>query len=106
MLERAYDRAPATPDKPWAAILYNDEVTPDNQLRQHNPRKLEAFYWPILQFGMNVLSDEEAWLEALVLQSSMRKRIVGGLSALTASLLRAFFGTTPTTRRRQVPCCS
>ena len=93
MIERSHDRALSSPTSPWGFVFYNDEVTPGNQLRQHNPRKLEAFYWSLAELGMHVLCDEEAWLEALVLQSCWRRRIVGGLSALTAALLRCFFGT-------------
>lgn len=92
MVERTFDRCQPTAAAPWSIILYNDEVTPGAEMRAHNPRKLETFYWSIYQFGMHVLSDEEAWLEVAVLQSSVRKRLRGGLGALAAAVLSAFFG--------------
>ena len=91
MLERAYDKHGSTVQRPWGLILYNDEITPGNQLRQQNPRKFEGFYWTLAEFGMENLCDEEAWLECLILQSSIRKRIAGGLSAVTAAVIKAFF---------------
>ena len=91
MLERAYDKHGSTVQRPWGLILYNDEITPGNQLRQQNPRKFEGFYWTLAEFGMENLCDEEAWLECLILQSSIRKRNAGGLSAVTAAVIKAFF---------------
>ena len=92
LVERTFDRCTPTATAPWSIILYNDEVTPGAEMRAHNPRKLEVFYWSIYQFGMHVLSDEESWLEVVVLQSSVRQRLKGGLSALAAAVLSVFFG--------------
>ena len=61
-------------------------------MRAHNPRKLKVFFWSIYQFGRHVLSDEESWLEVVVLQSSVRQRWRGGLGALAAAVLTVFFG--------------
>ena len=41
---------------------------------------------------MHVLSDEESWLECVVLQSSVRARLQGGLGALVAAVLKVLFG--------------
>ena len=39
-----------------------------------------------------MLSDEESWLEVLVLQSTVRQRLRGGLGALASAVLSVFFG--------------
>ena len=72
MVERTFDTRTPTVGCPWGMVLYNDEVTPGNQLRQKHPRKLEGFYWSVLEFGPPVLSDEEGWLEACTVLSSTR----------------------------------
>ena len=92
LVERTFERSPPSAARPWGIILYNDEVTPGAEMRAHNPRKLETFYWSIYEFGMHVLSDEESWLECILVQSALRARLQGGLGALTAAVLKAFFG--------------
>ena len=94
LVERTFERSPPSAAEPWGIVLYNDEVTPGAEMRAYNPRTLEAFYWSIYQFGMHVLSDEEAWLECVVLQSAVRARLKWGLGGLTAAVLHAFFGAT------------
>ena len=91
MVERAHNTTPSNHARPWSLIYYNDEVTIGNQLRKRNPRKCEAIYWSLLEFGLDALSDEEAWLEVCVLRSATRKTLRGGISALTAAILGHFF---------------
>ena len=90
LVERTFERSPPPPARPWGIILYNDEVTPGAEMRAHNPKQLETFYWSVYEFGMHVLSDEESWLECVVLQSSVRARLQGGLGALAAAVLNVF----------------
>jgi len=92
MVERTHDADPSSPARPWSLVYYNDEITMGNQLKKKNRRKCEAIYWAVLQFGMSVLSDEEAWIELCVLQSTIRKALVGGIAALTVAMLLQFFG--------------
>ena len=40
---------------------YNDEVSPGNQLKHHNKRKLQVLYWSLKEFGSCALSNEYHW---------------------------------------------
>ena len=91
MLLRALDKHPNSQDQPWSLILYTDEVSPGNQMLQLNARKTWAFYWSILEFGPSVLSDEESWFEILLYRTTQTKCIKGGMSALFATVIKAFF---------------
>eukprot|EP00959_Pyramimonas_sp_CCMP1952_P415391 8703907-Pyramimonas_sp.AAC.1 len=42
-------------------IAYSDEVTPGNQLADHNSRKLQAVYWSWYDLGFPTLCNELAW---------------------------------------------
>ena len=55
-----YAAKPCTKDDPWHLIVYNDEVSPGNQLKAINSRKLQAFYWSIRELSHAILWDEEA----------------------------------------------
>ena len=91
LILRTMHKYPCSIDKPWSLIIYSDEVSPGNQLLSVNPRKVWAFYWSILEFGLHVLSDEEAWLEAIILRTPIVKLIKGGVSAVFAAMLMLFF---------------
>ena len=55
------ERHPPTLSKPWNIIVYTDEISPGNQLGYQNHRKFWAIYWSILEWGPEVLSDEDTW---------------------------------------------
>ena len=76
---------------PWGLVIYNDEITMGNQLRKDSRRKLEGFYWSIINFGTDVLSDEMAWLEVCTVRSTIRKTMSAGLTGLFAALLKTLF---------------
>lgn len=46
---------------PWHLILYSDEILPGNQLAYTHERKFWGMYWSILEFGAQILSEEEQW---------------------------------------------
>ena len=87
---RTIEHHEPTQEDPWGIILYSDEVTPGNQLKPMNSRKFQAFYWAMFEFGAAALSDEESWLEPLVLRSAVAKNIAGGVSGLFAQVLQLF----------------
>ena len=86
-----HDGQPHSIANPWGLVIYNDEITMGNQLRKDNRRKLEGFYWSIINVGTDVLSDEMAWLEVCTVRSTIRKTMSAGLTGLFAALLKALF---------------
>ena len=91
MVSQTLATCPNSPATPWGLIVYSDEVTPGNQLLTLNARKTWAFYWSIFEFGPAVLADEEAWFEVLLCRSVQSTKVKGGVSALFAIVLKAFF---------------
>ena len=79
---------------PWSLIFYTDEVTPGNQLRPENERKLQCAYWSIMEFGPAVLANEDAWMEITCVKSTTVKVMPGNMSELCAALLKVFFSKT------------
>eukprot|EP00971_Amphidinium_carterae_P262428 5205531-Amphidinium_carterae.1 len=93
MVKRAHDQNPSGPTKPWNIIVYSDEITPGNQLASVNSRKLQAIYWSVLEYGMDVLSDEESWLELILCRSAVVQKVQGGMSGVVAKALEQFWET-------------
>ena len=75
---------------PWRAILYHDEVTPGNNLRPANNRKFSAFYISFLEFGLYLRKDT-AWLPIAMLRTSVVNKVIGGMSAVVATLILQLF---------------
>ena len=97
LIRQTWMKAPSTPEKPCKMIFYSDEVAPGNQLAHKNARKLEAFYWSILEFGMEYLCDEMAWLELTLIRSgTVRDKIKDGMSTVFATLLNYMFNRNDT----------
>ena len=63
LIERAYTQNRCTPQEPWNLVVYNDEVSPGNQLKAVNERKLQAVYWTLHEFTAAVHCDEEAAIQ-------------------------------------------
>ena len=80
-----------TQDRPLRVIMYSDEVAPGNSLDPANNRKFHACYWSVLELGRWVLTQVWAWQLLAMVRSDTVKLIEGGLSYLTALLLREFF---------------
>eukprot|EP00971_Amphidinium_carterae_P239319 4751070-Amphidinium_carterae.1 len=93
LIQQAHMRLPSSPQSPWHFILYSDEVTPGNQLLHVNARQLQVLYWSLLEFGMDVLSEEESWLEVAICRSSIVQKLKGGMSSLVATALKLCWGT-------------
>ena len=74
MIGAALQRIPCTFEHPWRLLIYNDEISPGNQLAFKNARKLQGIYWTILELGIAALSNEDCWFEACFLRSMMSKK--------------------------------
>ena len=59
LIQRCIHKQQPTLSKPWRIIWYTDEITPGNPMGYKNLRKVWAVYWSILEFGPQVLSDED-----------------------------------------------
>ena len=61
----------------WSLILYSDEVSPGNQLKANNKRRLQTFYWTVKELGPKALSSEDAWMVLTTGSVSDRERAPG-----------------------------
>ena len=80
---------PSSAEHPWRIVLYTDEVTPGNQLKVDNRRKVWVLYWSFAELGSG-LSNEVMWnILAVVRSSTVRE--VNGLTFLLRYILPAFY---------------
>lgn len=77
-------------DQPWGIALYSDEISPGNQLRHQNKRKIQTIYWTFVQYGSAGLSNEHLWF-TLCSVRSVEVSKVGGLTVLWRHLIDSFF---------------
>ncbi|CAE7339574.1 unnamed protein product, partial [Symbiodinium sp. CCMP2592] len=78
---------PSSAEKAWRMCLYCDEITPGNQLRSTNQRKVHAFYISFFEYGPEARCQEEAWYCTCLCRSQLVNKMVGGLSALTHAIV-------------------
>lgn len=79
----------SSPDAPFDLILYNDEVTPGNQLRHDQTRKVQVMYWALKQGpGHGV---DQLWFTLGLARSSVVATIRGGMSAYVRKAVELFF---------------
>ena len=74
----------------WSIVLYSDEVTPGNQLKANNTRRLQTFYWTLLEFGPEALASEDAWMVLTSVRSKTVMDLDGKLSQLTKHCMLQF----------------
>lgn len=84
------DRRP-TPDTPFTLVLYCDEVTPGNQLKRDNRRKVQAVYWSILELGPKLLSNEVSWFFLTLVRTSTIELLADGMSQLAKECCKSFY---------------
>ena len=84
------DESPPSFMQPWSLVWYSDKVTPGNQLKHDNKRKVQVIYYSMKELGMHALSTENVWFSLLVLQSSVAKKI-GGMNVVFHQLAEFFF---------------
>ncbi|CAE7221095.1 unnamed protein product [Symbiodinium sp. CCMP2592] len=83
------ERKPATVNSPWGIVVYSDEVSPGNQLKVSNARKLQTFYWSFREFGTS-LTREDAWMLLTTVRSKTVADVADGLSQLTKRCMLCF----------------
>ena len=89
-----YSRNPCSRSAPWTIIAYTDEAAPGALLKADNSRKAHLFYWCFEEFGVEVLSREDAWLFGGLLRSKiLNKSVDGGLSTVFKYWMKTFFAS-------------
>lgn len=78
-------------DKPWTVCLYADEISPGNQLKVHNARKLWAIYWSLKQLGGKALTQEASWFVWTVLRTDRTNDLKDAVSQLFKACVSSFF---------------
>ena len=90
VLASAYQAHRCSPDAPWNAILYEDEITPGDPFAPCNARKTSAWYFSFLELGREALSKEDFWFPVALIRSTTIADMVGGASAILRTMIRHF----------------
>ena len=93
LLWRRLRHHPCTHDHPWHVVIYSDEVVPGNQMSFHNQRKSWVLYWSFKEFGMAVLSSEDAWFCIAAERSDSVKMCGGGIAQVFGAVLKHMFAS-------------
>ena len=75
---------------PWRIIFYSDEVTPGNQLKARNPRKLQAIYFSFANLGSAALGKEKAWFLLCAVRSKTVQSLRSGMGQLCRAAMLSF----------------
>ncbi|CAE7337656.1 unnamed protein product [Symbiodinium sp. KB8] len=89
-LVRRHELHPSGPSQPWSICLYMDEVSPGNQLKPSNDRKLQVIYMSLKQLGGLALSKEDSWLLVSCIRSVDVKRCANGMAQVMKRFLEVF----------------
>lgn len=73
----------------WGIVLYSDEVSPGNQLKPLNSRKLQTFYWSFRELGAS-LCQEDAWLVLTTVRSDTVNKFQDGFTQLAKHAMLSF----------------
>ena len=68
-------------------VLYNDGVVPGNPFRPDKARKVEAFYWSIVELPDYVLQRSMCWPTLTLIRTSVIGNLIGQLPRLMCKLL-------------------
>lgn len=90
LLSRAVANHANSFSQPFRVCVYLDEVSPGNQLKINNKRKLWAVYWSVLEVGGYALSQEDNWFVLTSVRTETVGQMKGGLSHLFAHCLKLF----------------
>ena len=81
---------PCSFDRPWTAILYNDEITPGATLKHHNQRKVHGHYWSFVEFGAEALCSEFLWFVLHIVRSDFVASMHRGGGQVFKHMILAF----------------
>ena len=69
-LQQKLSMHPCSPAKPWRAAIYNDKVSPRNQLKGHNTRKLQVWYVAFLEYARITCGEKSSGPPSLLFGAS------------------------------------
>lgn len=81
--------SPPSMERPWKLAVYCDEVSPGNQLKVLNHRKVQVFYWSFVD--LQYMGEELMWFPWAVVRSTTVTQLAAGMSQLCRSLFKTFF---------------
>ena len=90
-VERRLQERPGSIAAPWGLIFYSDEITPGNQLKPNNARKMQAVYYSFLEFGSDALCKDHAWFLLRAVKSQTVAKFRDGMSQLCRKAIESFF---------------
>jgi len=91
ILARAYAKYGSSKDTPWSLVLYVDEVTPGNDKKTDNKKKLQCIYFTFLEFDGDGISKEDFWITANTIRSKRVSGLSAGISAVVRNYLNILF---------------
>lgn len=91
LIRDTFRRKPCSIDNPWQLCIYADEITPGNVLAARTERKSWMVYGSFLEHGQMTLQKEAAWATLFAKRSSSVSELPGGISQLTALILKHIF---------------
>ena len=80
-------------NRPWRIILYCDEISPGNQLKVHNRRKLQSVYFSVQEYGGFELTQEHAWSVLTCIRTDLVNKLQDGMSQFFRHCVKAFLKT-------------
>ena len=89
LFARVHNEKPSHLHK-WRLVVYNDEVTPGNQLSHAHSRKVQTIYFSFLEFGP-LLASEYSWFTATLVASKDVQRVKGGMSKVLGVFISQFW---------------
>ena len=76
----------------FSICLYSDEISPGMVLAARVPRKTQAIYWSVMEFGQPCLSREDAWFPMSTTRSAEVNKLSGGMAQMIKICLQQFLG--------------
>ncbi len=90
LVRRAFAMDPCSLLQPWQVAMYSDEVVPGNVLGR-GERKVWAIYCSVVNYKLEALQNESAWIILATLRSSMVSELEGGISQAWAAILKSIW---------------
>ena len=91
VVRRAYARKPCSVTSPWNLIIYEDGVDPSDGLSKNHSRKSGAFYWSILEYGVEELGNEQLWACPTIIRATVLRRLEGQHARVAILFLEQIF---------------
>ncbi|CAE7403075.1 unnamed protein product [Symbiodinium natans] len=93
-LKERLEERPSSTATPWTIVFYSDQVSPGNQLKSSNKRRLETIYWSLKELSANALCHERAWFLLTTVRSHTVQKLAGGMGQLCKYAMLSFFRQT------------